>query len=154
VLGPVNISKDPALLLFALMISELFCQAASPIPFRFSNKSLKEVGKTIGVGVGVGVGEGVGVAAGVGLTSTGGVVVATGVGAFFLIGTPLLHTNFLPDFTQVYFNPFTVEEVPTFLHASPCLTAALTGTGINKEQINKNRTGTTLIRIPKGKPAV
>jgi hypothetical protein len=140
------------------MISELFCQAASPIPLRFSNKSLKEVGKTIGVGVGVGagvgVGVGVGVGAGVGLTPTEGVVVAAGVGAFFLMGTPLLHTNFLPDFTQVYFNSFTVEEVPTFLHASPCLIAAFTGTGINKEQINKNRTGTSLTRIPKGKPPV
>ncbi len=140
------------------MISELFCQAASPIPLRFSNKSAKEVGKTMGVGVGDGVGvrvgKGVAEGTGVGLTSTGGVGVATGVGVFFLMGMPLLQTNFLPDFTQVYFNPLAVEEVPTFLHVSPCLTAALMETGINREQIKRNRKDTTLTRIPKGKPAV
>jgi len=59
--------------------------------------------------VGVGVGEGVGVADGVG----------AGAGTF----TPLLHTSFLPDLMQVYFNPLTVDVVPAFLQELPCFTA-------------------------------
>jgi hypothetical protein len=52
------------------------------------------VGVTVGVGSGVGVGEGVGVG------------VATGVNV--LIATPLFHTSFLPDLTQVYLIPLVV----------------------------------------------
>ena len=49
---------------------------------------------SVGVGVGVGVGDGVGVGEGVGVDE--------GVGVAFLTVTPLFHTNFLPDLTQVY----------------------------------------------------
>jgi hypothetical protein len=73
------------------------------------------VGVGEGVTVGVGVGEGVGVGVGVG--------VAVGVGAGVETFTPLLHTSFLPDLTQVYFNPLTVDVVPAFLQELPCLTA-------------------------------
>ena len=53
---------------------------------------------SVGVGNGVGVGEGVGDGVGVGE----GVGVDEGVGVAFLTVTPLFHTNFLPDLTQVY----------------------------------------------------
>ena len=53
---------------------------------------------SVGVGVGVGVGDGVGVGEGV----SDGVGVGEGVGVAFLTVTPLFHTNFLPDLTQVY----------------------------------------------------
>jgi hypothetical protein len=56
------------------------------------------VGDGVGVGNGVGVGEGVGDGVGVGE----GVGVDEGVGVAFLTVTPLFHTNFLPDLTQVY----------------------------------------------------
>ncbi len=57
----------------------------------------------MGVGEGVGVGVGVGVAVGVPPTAPIGSPIAVGlVGAgFFGIGTPLLHTNFLPLLMQV-----------------------------------------------------
>ena len=54
-------------------------------------------GSNLGVGVGVGVEVGVGVGVEVGV----GVGVEVGVGTL----TPLLHTSFLPDLTQVYLNP-------------------------------------------------
>jgi hypothetical protein len=53
--------------------------------------------------VGVGVAEGVGV--GVGVGSTG---LKTGFNSGFAAAftdTPLFHTNFLPDLTQVYLTP-------------------------------------------------
>ena len=153
--GPVKISKVPALLLFDLSISELFCQAARLIPLRFTNRSSNDVGKTIGsvVGVGVGVAEGVGVAGGVGVAEDEGVGVGKGIGVGRETFTPLPQTSFLPDLTQVNFMPFAIELAPTFLHESPCLTAADTEAGIVNEEININRRAKVLARILKGRSA-
>ena len=57
--------------------------------------------KFVAVAVGVGDEEGVAVALGVAVAI--GVGLATGTG--FLTATPLFHTNFLPDLTQVYLIP-------------------------------------------------
>ena len=51
--------------------------------------------------VGVGIADAVGVATGEGV----GVGVGLATGAGFLTETPLFHTNFLPDLTQVYLIP-------------------------------------------------
>jgi hypothetical protein len=40
------------------------------------------------------------------------------------IFTPLFHTIFLPDLTQVYLMEPTIATLPIFLHARPGLTAA------------------------------
>ena len=72
--------------------------------------------------VGVGVGEGVADAEGVGVGVAEGVGVATGTGC--LTATPLFHTNFLPDLTQVYLIPDDVLVLPSTLQAVPGLTAA------------------------------
>jgi hypothetical protein len=64
----------------------------------------------VGVGVGVGVDVGVGV--------------GVGVGVAFLTATPLFHTNFFPDLTQVYLIPDDVLVFPSVLHVVPGLTAA------------------------------
>ena len=72
----------------------------------------------VDVGVGVGVelvsGEGVAGALGVGL----------GVGAGFLTTTPLFHTSFVPDLTQVNFLPAAVAVAPAFVHLAPALGVA------------------------------
>ena len=72
--------------------------------------------------VGVGVGEGVADAEGVGVGVAEGVGVATGTGC--LTATPLFHTNFFPDLTQVYLIPDDVLVLPSTLHVVPGLTAA------------------------------
>ena len=67
---------------------------------------------------------GVGVAAGVGVGSTG---LKTGFKSGFAAAftdTPLFHTNFLPDLTQVYLIPDDVLVFPSVLHVVPGLTAA------------------------------
>ena len=70
----------------------------------FENVRSFNVGVGVGVGGGVGVGdwvgEGEGVGDGVGVGE--GVGVDEGVGVAILTATPLFHTNFLPDLTQVY----------------------------------------------------
>jgi hypothetical protein len=66
----------------------------------------------VGVGVGVGVSSGVGV----------GIGVTTGVG--FLITTPLFHTSFVPDLTQVNFFPAAVAVAPALVHFDPALGVA------------------------------
>ena len=76
----------------------------------------------ISSGVGVGDGDAVGEAEAVG--------VGVGVGVGFFTATPLFHTDFFPDFTQVNFLPPTVAVAPTFLQVSPALTAA---TALNGE---------------------
>ena len=61
------------------------------------------------------------------------------VSAGFTTATPLFQINFFPDLTQVYFLPAAVLICPTFLHASPALTAALEIAGLiakAKEAIN------------------
>ena len=72
--------------------------------------------------VGVGVGEGVADAEGVGVGVAEGVGVATGTGC--LTPTPLFHTKFFPDLTQVYLIPDDVLVLPSTLQAVPGLTAA------------------------------
>ena len=69
----------------------------------------------VGVGVGVAEGLGVGVAEGVGV----GVAVAVGIGVGLTIETPLFHSNFFPDLTQVNFIPATTEVAPTFVQGAP-----------------------------------
>ncbi len=84
------------------------------------------VGVGDGVGVGVGVGVCVGVAAGVadvdcvgdGVTSGVADAVCEGVGVTFTT-TPLFQTNFLPDFTQVYFLPLYICVAFNFVHVAP-----------------------------------
>ncbi len=65
---------------------------------------------------------------GVGVGDAVGDMTEVGVGEGFIVGlttgTPLFHTNFLPDLMQVYFFPFDVEVIPTFLQVSPALIAA------------------------------
>ena len=78
----------------------------------------------VGVGVGVGVGDGDGEGVGVGVGSNG---LNTGLGDGFgaaLIVTPLFHTSFVPDLTQVNFFPEAVAEVPTLVHLAPALGVA------------------------------
>ena len=67
--------------------------------------------------MGVGVGE----ADGVGITSGVAVGVGLTTGTTF---TPLFHTNFFPDLTQVYFTPFVVDVAPNLLQLCPLFTAA------------------------------
>jgi hypothetical protein len=50
-----------------------------------------------------------------------------GATAGFVTATPLFHTSFLPDLTQVNFLPETELVVPTFAQAAPALTAAMAG---------------------------
>jgi hypothetical protein len=84
------------------------------------------VGVLDGVGVGVGVGVCAGVAAGVadvdsvgdGVTSGVADAVCEGVGVTFTT-TPLFQTNFLPDFTQVYFLPLYICVAFNFVHVAP-----------------------------------
>ena len=84
------------------------------------------VGDTTGTGVGNKTGAGVGVAEGVGLAAT---------------FTPLLQTNLLPDLTQVYFKPLTVEVVFNLGQASPALTAAFAKFKlIGKSKVAEQRT--------------
>jgi hypothetical protein len=74
----------------------------------------------VGVGIGVGVACGVGV----GVGSTG---LKTGFRSDFgaaLIVTPLFHTSFLPDLTQVNFLPEAVAVAPALVHLAPALGVA------------------------------
>jgi hypothetical protein len=87
---------------------------------------------TVGVGVGVGVGVcvtvGVGVAVDSGVGDGEGMGVGVATCAGFLIATPLFHTSFVPDLTQVNFFPPDVAVAPTFTHLAPALgVAAWTG---------------------------
>ena len=81
----------------------------------------KRVDSKLAADVGIGVGDTTGT--GVGNTTGAGVGVAEGVGLAATF-TPLLQTNLLPDLTQVYFKPLTVEVVFNLGQASPALTAA------------------------------
>lgn len=104
----------------------LFVQAAKAIPERLSHKSEKFFGVGVGVGVGVAVGVADGVGTGVG--EADGVGTPVGIGAGVETFTPLFQTSFLPDFTQVYLNPLTVEVKFNLEQDSPVLTAANAGT--------------------------
>ncbi len=84
----------------------------------------------MGVGIGVGLTEGV--ATGVGEGETDGV--AVGLGAAITV-TPLLHTSFFPDLTQVNVLPAKTCLFPTELHELPALgLAALTA--LNNEKLS------------------
>ena len=55
--------------------------------------------------------------------------------------TPLFQTNFLPDLTHVNVLLDTTDVIPTFLQASPALTAAFAGmrrVDKERESIDKN----------------
>ena len=83
------------------------------------------VGEEVGVGSGVGealiagLGEGVGVGLGFGVATT----------------TPLFHTNFLPDLTQVKVLPLNTSLVPTLGQELPALGLAASAT-VNVERIS------------------
>jgi len=85
------------------------------------------VGCGVAVGITLGVADGVG--AGVAVGETEGVAIAVG---FVTIDRPLFHANFLPLLMQVYFLPFAVAVVPTFLQVSPAFTAATAFNGTRK----------------------
>ena len=91
----------------------------------------------MGVGVGVGVAVGTGVGVGVGSTglNTG---FRFGLGAA-LTATPLFHTSFFPDLTQVNFFPATVVVAPALVHLAPALTAANDGAVISEMDRTKAR---------------
>ena len=97
--------------------------------------TIGSAGAFVGVAEGVGVGELVGVGVGVGWTGVG-----FGAETF----TPLFHTSFLPLLMQVYFLPFAVAVVPTFLQVSPVFTAAL-ATPVTKVREIKNASNLTPI---------
>jgi len=84
----------------------------------------------VGVGVGVAEGVGIGVAEGVGV----GVAEGVGVGVGLTIATPLFHSNFFPDLTQVNFIPATTEVAPAFVQGAPADgEAAETEVGVSRE---------------------
>ena len=90
----------------------------------------------VGVGIGVTTGAGVATSTGAGVGSADGFGV--GLAATF---TPLLQTNLLPDLTQVYFKPLTVEVVFNLGQASPALTAAFAKFKlIGKSKVAEQRT--------------
>jgi hypothetical protein len=97
------------------------------------------VGVTVGVGVGVGVAEGVGVTEGIGVGTT--------------TVTPLLHTSFLPLFTQVYFLPPAVIVWPAFLQALPAF-GAVAAWATEATRTNESSTETRRITLLIGKPYV
>jgi len=93
----------------------------------------------MGVDVGVGVALGVGLALGV----------AVAAGAACLIATPLFHTNFLPDLTQVYLIPAEVLVCPSLEQEVPGFTAAVaTGSSETKTSITAS-SASSLLRIHK-----
>jgi len=65
-------------------------------------------------GVGIGVAEGVGV----------GVAEGVGIGVGLTIATPLFHSNFFPDLTQVNFIPATTAVAPAFVQGAPAFALA------------------------------
>ena len=74
-----------------------------------------------------------GVADGVGARVVVGVILGVGMAVgFATTGTPLFQINFFPLLMQVYFFPFAVEVVPTFLQLSPAFTAATAFNGTRK----------------------
>jgi hypothetical protein len=93
-----------------------------------------------GVGVGVAEGVGVGVAEGVGV----------GKGTGFAIATPLSHTNFFPDFMQVYCFPADIAVEPALVQLAPALgVAAKIGELMENRRPTKTVT-TILFCIQKG----
>jgi hypothetical protein len=78
------------------------------------------IGITIGAALFEGVGVGVGVAVAVGV----GVAVAVGIGVGLTIETPLFHSNFFPDLTQVNFTFATTEVAPAFVQGAPAFALA------------------------------
>ena len=91
----------------------------------------------------VGVGFEIGIAAEV------GVGVGEGVGAGLAITTPLFQTNFLPDLTQVYFIPASVEVLFAFVQGEPALTAPNAVRELAVETIAVRATAEITFRMPK-----
>ena len=101
-------------------------------------------GSVIGIGAlkdtFVGVAEGLGV----------GVAVAVGIGVGLTIETPLFHSNFFPDLTQVNFIPATTEVAPAFVQGAPAFALAAPACGsarIVTRRINEVNDETLRIKI-------
>jgi hypothetical protein len=101
-------------------------------------------GVGVGVGIGIGVDVGVGVGSGVGDVEGNGVAIGDGIGAA-LIATPLFHTSFLPDLTQVNFLPEAVAVAPALVHFAPAFTAAKVGAEIRDK--DSSRASNTRARV-------
>ena len=84
-------------------------------------RNISKLSAEVGVGIGVTTGAGVANTTGAGAGVAVGDGLGVGLAATF---TPLLQTSLLPDLTQVYFKPLTVEVVFNLGQASPALTAA------------------------------
>ena len=94
--------------------------------------ALNSTGLMLGAGVGVGTEEGVGVG------STG---LNTGLGDGFgaaLTATPLFHTSFVPDLTQVNFFPPKVAVDPALVHFAPALGVAANEGAAIRDMDNKS----------------
>ena len=119
------------------------------VPKSGSTQSGVLVGVGVGVGIGVGVAVGVatGVGDGVGAGSTGlKTGLRFGLGAAFF-DTPLFHTSFLPDLTQVNFFPPAVAVAPALVHLAPALTAAFEGAVIKESERITDRRIRNLVRM-------
>ena len=138
--------------LLATITSEDFFQAVNEIPKRFSNKSSKFFGvgadagdcfgveeiEGLGVALGDDEGDGMGVKLGSGVGEALIAGLGEGVGVDFgvaLATTPLFHTNFLPDLTQVKVLPLDTSLVPTLGQELPALGLAASAT-VNVERIS------------------
>jgi hypothetical protein len=73
--------------------------------------------------------------------------VGVGAGRVFLTATPLLHTSFLPDLTQVCLIAAYVIVCPSFAHLVPGLTAALAKGVIVESRSALTAKSTTFLRI-------
>ena len=94
-------------------------------------------------GFGVGVGVDVGVGAGSAGLNTG---LRFGLGAAFA-DTPLFHTSFLPDLTQVNFFPPAVAVAPALVHLAPAFTAAFEGAEIKERERITDSTSSNFLRM-------
>ena len=105
------------------------------------------VGVGVGIGIGVDVGVGVGVGGGDGSGVGVGVATGDGFGAAALIVTPLFHTSFFPDLTQVNFFPEAVAVTPALVHFAPAFTAAKVGAEIrDKDSARASNTRARVMR--------
>jgi hypothetical protein len=73
--------------------------------------------------------------------------VGVGAGRVFLTATPLLHTNFLPDLTQVCLIAAYVIVCPCFEHEEPGFTAAFAKGVIVASTSALTAKSTTFLRI-------
>jgi hypothetical protein len=81
------------------------------------------------------VGEGIGVGSGVGEALITGLGEGVGLGFGAATTTPLFHTNFLPDLTQVKVFPLDTSLIPTLGQELPALGLAASAT-VNVERMS------------------